>query len=321
MPSYVSIIIPVYNCERFVAEAIKSALEQDYPYKEVILVNDGSTDGTMDVLRSFGDAIRLIDQKNGGPPQARNKGLHAARGDYIAFLDADDIWLQGKVSAQVELLDARPEVGAAVTNWYEWPANPNGAYVKPDFSLEPMARNGLDERNSGWLYNKLLFDCVLLTSSVMLRSRIVKLVGDFDVTMFNGDDYDYWIRVSRVAQISRLKGIGTLYRILPGSVSRKPRPSNSEHVVIQKALAKWGLSGPDGTKTDNLVMQMRLRDLVANHSYDHLQKGDPNLALQGFKQLLTSKPFRLNYLKCFAHAWIKVLLIRRKSARDSISEK
>jgi glycosyltransferase involved in cell wall biosynthesis len=317
MPSFVSIIIPVYNCEQFVAEAIKSALEQDYLHKEVILVNDGSTDGTLEVLRTFGDAIRLIDQKNGGPPKARNTGLHAARGDYIAFLDADDVWLQNKISTQVAHLDAHPEVGTVVSSWYEWPAAPNGKYIRPDFSVEPMPKIGLDERYSGWLYNKLLFDCVLLTSAVMMRSSIVKLIGDFDVTMFNGDDYDYWIRVSRVAQISRLRKVGTLYRVLPGSVSRKPRAANSEHIVIQKALAKWGLTGPDGTKADNLAMQKRLRDLLVNHAYDHLHKGDPNLALAGFKQVLKANPIGLKYWKYVVQAWIKVRIFQRKKVQRS----
>lgn len=289
-PSLVSVIIPVYNCKRFVAEAVQSVLDQDYPNKEIIVVDDGSTDGTLEVLRGFGDAIRLIAQKNAGPPVARNNGLHEARGDYVAFLDADDVWFQGKLATQVAHLDAHPDVGTVLTNWHLWPAGPDGQYHRPDFFARPMGDPSLDDPNSGWLYNRLLFDCVLLTTTVMMRSSVVKAVGDFDVTLFNGDDYDYWLRASRIAKIDRLKSIGALYRTVPGSVSRKPQARNFEYEVIRKAIARWGLEGPDGTKTDTHVMGRRLESLVLNHAYDHLLRGDPRVALAGYCEVLRQRP-------------------------------
>ena len=296
--SLVSVVIPAYNCARFVAEAVQSVLDQDYGNKEIIVVDDGSTDGTLEILRGFGDAIHLIAQKNAGPPVARNNGLHAVRGEYVAFLDADDVWTQGKVAAQVAHLEAYPDVGTVLTNWHVWPAEPDGSYRRPAFFAEPMRDLSLDDRYSGWLYNRLLFDCALLTTTVMMRSSVVRAIGDFDVSMFNGDDYDYWIRASRIAQISRLKGTGALYRIVPGSVSRKPQAKNFEYEVIQKALTRWGLVGPDGTKTETGAMDRRLDNLILSHSYDHLLRGDPKVALDGYRSVLRHQPTN-------AKLWVK----------------
>ena len=286
----VSVIIPAYNCERFVVEAVNSALEQDYAHREVIVVNDGSTDGTLQVLRGFGGMIRLIGQKNAGPPCARNAGLRAARGEYVAFLDADDVWSQGKLRAQVAHLETHPEVGTVFTGWKEWHPDSDGSFRRPDFFSAPLGDVAVDAEHSGWLYNRLLFDCELLTTTVMLRASVARTVGEFDIGLWNGDDYDYWLRASRVAPISKLDCIGALYRVLPGSVSRKPREINFEHKVMLKALNQWGLVGPDGTETDERQMARRLEALVFRHAYEHLRRGDPRLALASFRNILRRHP-------------------------------
>ena len=107
----VSVIIPAFNAGWCVRKAIDSVLAQDYADSEVIVVNDGSTDDTAAVLASYGSAIRLIDQPNGGMSNARNAGIRAARGEFLAFLDSDDWWLPGKLTQQVELLRRHPELG------------------------------------------------------------------------------------------------------------------------------------------------------------------------------------------------------------------
>ncbi len=110
-PPAVSVVIPAYNAAWCVRKAIDSVLAQDFRDFEVIVVNDGSTDDTAAVLAGYGDAIRVIDQPNGGMSSARNAGIRAARGEFIAFLDADDWWLPGKLGRQVELLRGRPDLG------------------------------------------------------------------------------------------------------------------------------------------------------------------------------------------------------------------
>ena len=292
MPALVSVVIPAYNCATYVAEAVRSALEQDYPEKEIIVVNDGSTDGTLAVLQTFGDTIRIVDQKNSGPPVARNNGLAAARGDYVAFLDGDDVWLQGKLSAQVAHLEANPDVGTVFTAWHVWPADADGVFRRPALANGPRPGVGADPDNSGWLYNRLLFDCELLTTTVMLRASVIRAIGEFDASMYKGEDYDFWLRASRVAKISKLDCVGALYRVVQGSVSRTPRTINDEHVVISQALERWGLVGPDGSRTDERAIQERLDNLLFSHGYTHLQCGDPRIAFAMFTDILGRHPWR-----------------------------
>ncbi len=107
----VSCIVPVFNCERFVAESIDSALEQTYDPIEIVVVNDGSTDGTKALLGGYGERIKVIDQANAGMNTARNRGVEASSGSLLAFLDADDLWLPEKTEIQIERLAARPGAG------------------------------------------------------------------------------------------------------------------------------------------------------------------------------------------------------------------
>jgi glycosyltransferase involved in cell wall biosynthesis len=281
----VSVIIPAYNAARFVAEAVRSALAQEYATKEIIVINDGSTDDTLDVLKTFGSAIRIIDQKNGGPAVARNAGLHAAHGRYIAFLDADDVWLPGKVAAQVAHLDGAMDVGAVYTAWQIWKPDASGIYSLLR-SLPSMDDVQPDDENSGWIYNRLLFDCGMLTTTVMLRASLVDMVGDFDVGLRVGEDYDYWLRLARIAKIHKLRGVGALYRISQSSATRYPHETNYEYVVVSRAVARWGLAGPDGTVTDAQKISDRLDKLIYRHGYSHYCAGDPLIALKAFRNVL-----------------------------------
>ena len=110
-PPTVSVVIPAYNAAWCVHKAIDSVLAQDFRDLEVVVVNDGSTDDTMAVLRRYGDSIQVVSQSNGGMSSARNAGIRASRGEFLAFLDSDDWWLPGKLRGQVELLRNRPELG------------------------------------------------------------------------------------------------------------------------------------------------------------------------------------------------------------------
>ncbi|MCS7351792.1 MAG: glycosyltransferase family A protein, partial [Anaerolineae bacterium] len=118
MRAKVSVIIPCYNQGMFLAEAIQSIIDQDYSDKEIIVVDDGSTDNTRDVVLRFKDKIMYIRQDNKGVARARNIGIQASSGDYIAFLDADDVALPGRLKLEAEILDQFPEVGLVASDAY-----------------------------------------------------------------------------------------------------------------------------------------------------------------------------------------------------------
>src|SRR5918996_212462 len=111
MSSKVSVVIPTYNYGRYLPEAVESVLHQTFPDLEVIVVDDGSTDDTRELIGRFGDKVCYIYQRNQGLPAARNTGIRAARGEYVGFLDSDDLWLPGKLALQVPRLDSRQAVG------------------------------------------------------------------------------------------------------------------------------------------------------------------------------------------------------------------
>ena len=142
----VSVVIPSYNCGGVIGDTLESVLAQDYPALEVIVVDDGSTDDTCDVVARYGDRVTLLQQRNAGAAVARNAGIRCARGDYVALLDADDLWLPGKLSIQVDHLEGNPQVGTCCTRWHlQRPDEPKlctpPALVEP-VQVDPTARGG-----------------------------------------------------------------------------------------------------------------------------------------------------------------------------------
>lgn len=290
-----SVIIPAYNAAAYVAETIDSVLAQDYPHVEIVVVNDGSKDNTMDVLHAYGDRIRIVDQANAGPPKARNAGLQAVRGEFVAFLDADDIWLPGKLSAQIAHLRAHPDVGTVYTRWHVWPADADGVFRIPKLDPAPQSGIGVVPKVSGWMYTRLLLECHLLTTTVMMRASLIRDIGEFDIELYNGDDYDYWLRASRLGKIDKLDYIGAYYRVVQGSVSRKARPVNDERIVIEKAVKHWGLSDPNsGEVMPEAVMRDHLDDLIIQFGHAHLVRGDAAAAVENYFDVLRRKPWRLD---------------------------
>jgi glycosyltransferase involved in cell wall biosynthesis len=304
----VSVIIPAYNAAAYVAEAIDSVLAQDYPLVEVIVVNDGSKDNTLDILKGYGESIRIIDQANAGPPRARNAGLAAVRGEFVAFLDADDIWLPTKLSAQVAHLQAHREVCTVFTRWHVWPPDADGIFRLPAVRQVPVPGGPVVPEYSGWMYTRLLLECHLLTTTVMMRMSMVDEIGGFDVNLFNGDDYDFWLRASRFAKVDQLDGIGAYYRVVEGSVSRKARPVNYERVVIEQAVKRWGLTDAKaGSAMAPAVMQRHLDDLTLQFGFDHLVAGDARVAWNSYAEVLARTPWRLSLWPAAAKALVKRL--------------
>lgn len=293
----VSVVIPAYNCGAYVAAAIRSVLEQDYANKEVIVINDGSTDDTGVVLQQFGAQILVIDQANAGVAAARNAGMKAARGDLIALLDADDVWLPGKLTRQVQYLQAHSEICAVYCAWRVWRPEANGEFVMPHISSSERDRDGIDAADSGWLYNRLLLDSIIHTTTLLMRRESMQRVGDFNHELRRGQDYDYWLRLSRIGPIHKLNAVLSLYRIHTESISHRPHRVNYPVVVIEKALQQWGTRGPDGNETKPSEVNAVLHRHWFDFAYLHLLHGDVALARDGFWRCIKLNPWR-------AKAWI-----------------
>lgn len=180
----ISVIIPVFNREAFIKKAVESVLDQDYSPIECIVVDDGSTDRTPQILSGFGDRIRVIQQENSGVSAARNTGIRAASGELIAFLDSDDYWLSGKVRALAAFFEAHPDALLCQTDeiWIR-----NGRRVNPGKRHKKLF---------GQIFAPSLELCLISPSAVMMRRSLFDKIGFFDETFFACEDYDLWLRVT-----------------------------------------------------------------------------------------------------------------------------
>ncbi len=210
VPAPVSVIIPTYNNGRFLPEAIESVLAQTVRPLEIIVVDDGSTDDTSERLRPYATRVIYRHQANQGVSAARNLGILAASGDFIAFLDSDDVWHPRKLEIQLELFGKRPDLGLlAAAGFQQWP---DSRY--PHIEGEPEA----SLRLISWA--QLVVKNRLVTSSVMIRTPILKSAGEFDTQMQSSEDRDLWLRVAKRTLIGNLTTPLTGYRDLPGSLSK-----------------------------------------------------------------------------------------------------
>lgn len=203
-PDLVSVVIPTYNSADYLPETLASVFGQTYPDLEVIVVDDGSTDQTGEVIRSLGRGIRYISQENwGGPSRPRNVALAAAQGEFVAFFDSDDLMLPEKISKSMAVLRANPDVTVVFTNFRV--IDEGGEVIRSDFLEEYRSfKAHLSEDATGCrgilsgkqAYTELLKANFVGTSSVVCRRQALAQVGPFDETMLNADDVDMWRRLA-----------------------------------------------------------------------------------------------------------------------------
>ena len=283
----VSVVIPAYNCARFIGDALDSVFKQNYSPLEVYVVDDGSTDETCDVVARYGSAVTLIRQRNAGAAVARNEGLRRARGRYLALLDADDIWLPGKLRLQIDHLERNPDVALCCTLWQLLYPDAAGRYHIEHAAAPESA--AVDPRCKGWVYCELLLDCEVWTSTVVMRRELFERVGGFDPGLRRGQDYDYWLRASQVTRIDRLDAKLALYRMQVAH-DRKFPDTNWELAVISRAIERWGTAGPDGRALPEAKVRARLWALNYGFGYTQYRGRRYALARTAFAAALRERP-------------------------------
>ena len=180
----VSVIIPTFNRAWAVGKAIDSVLSQDYPNVELIVVDDGSGDQTWPLLSAYKETLLPIHQSNQGVSAARNRGIAAAAGDLIAFLDSDDYWLPGKVSEQVAFFKSHPNALICQTE---------EIWIRNGRRVNPRRRH---QKAAGDIFIPSLALCLVSPSAVMVKKALFTEIGGFDEDLPACEDYDLWLRVS-----------------------------------------------------------------------------------------------------------------------------
>ena len=207
----VSIIIPNYNHAQYVADAINSVLNQTYHDYEIILVDDGSTDNSRDVIDAYGDKVRAIYQDNQGLSAARNTGIRAALGAYIGVLDADDMYEPEFIGTLVTLLERQPDAGAVYCG-----------YRFVDHLNAPLPQVEARAVEPAKLYQALVDGNFLVPESMFVRKACYDRVGVFDTSLRALEDLDMWLRITSQFTVMCTTQVLTRHRMLPGSMSSDP---------------------------------------------------------------------------------------------------
>ncbi len=248
---FVSVIIPVYNGEKYIAECIKSIYEQTYKKFEIIIIDDGSTDNSIEVIENIkNEEVRIISQKNGDVSKARNEGIKNASGDLIAFLDQDDKWLPEKLQKCVKIFNELEKVDLVFHDIIKLFSSGKTHRAKDKHNI------ALSLNNEN-IFQKLVVKNVLMPSAVMVRKESILKAGLFDTSFKTCGDYEMWLRMALLKmEFKYLPEALTIYRIHPNN------NSNRIEVMFQDRLKALEVSFSN-IKIDTADKKFRNKGLAA----------------------------------------------------------
>ncbi len=306
----VSTVIPAYNAATVVARAIESALAQQAD-QEIIVVDDGSTDATANRVRRYGAKVTLIQQPNGGVSAARNRGIAEAQGDIVAFLDADDVWYPDKLSKQLALFAADPEIGTVICD--EAHVTEDGTVIKPSYLASRAFADELPKTPGRlatpvtWLVRQPFFP----TSSVATRADLLRQAGRFDESLSIVEDRDMWLRLALKAPVGLVPQV--LLDYLTGQTDSLTAKASETRWASALATVIARLDqdivravSREGTDADRLLAGV-YRQIAQTHWYN----GNYDAAGAAFGQTLAHGDYQnaLKWLACrsgLAHALVEL---------------
>lgn len=292
----VSVVIPAYNAGRFIEEAIKSVLSQDWAPIEIIVVNDGSTDRDYSELESLGTQIRVIQQSNRGVAAARNIGFALARQEYVAILDADDVWVPGKLRAQMTHLSQHADCDAVFCLGLNWDPDGDGAtWTRP--SMAPVGAHGAPKATR-LHYRDFLCRIPVGGCTMVVKKSVWQALGGFNESMRYGEDQDFNLRLSREYKVDVLDAIAMLYRQHGSSATHRIQDRNHWAELIESAIRRWGLTDQWGVRVERAEIARHLAGVRFLHGYEHFWGGSMAIARREFRLALMQRPFAS---KCLAY--------------------
>ena len=300
MAPKVSVLMPVYNGEKYLREAIESILKQSFADFEFLIINDGSTDKSREIILSFTDPrIRLIDnEENLKLIKTLNKGFKLAKGEYIARMDADDISLPQRLEKQVKFMSGHPKIGAC------------GTLVRTIGKQGGFVANRLIDPEE--IRANHLFHTSLAHPSVMIRKEIIEKHGfQFDEKFIHCEDYEFWTRFAKISKLSNLNEVLLLYRIHDNNISSvySQIQNSNKSLVRESELRAFGL---DPAKTEMTIHQQLKcnRDLELNDFLNTKEKWFLKLLSHNEKKQYYDKAALKRVLK---NQWLSVCQINAPS--------
>ncbi len=287
----VSVVIPTYNRAHVLGEAMQSVLDQTFDGFELIVVDDGSTDNTKEVVASFGDPrIKYIYQENRGASAAYNTGILASRGEYIAFLDSDDIWLPQKLELQVKLLNSRPDVALVCSDGYIFDVRTNSTLGRYWHGVPFGYRVDPQRASRDPLREMLVWGCFISETFVMVRREVFNEVGGYDESLKDHVDWDMYVRVCQRFAIETIDiPLAKMRKHDANLSSNFDRLYEGAEVVLNKAIHSYSLK-PDELR----LVRLRLARTLYRYGRGLVERGR---IASGRKKLLASikvNPWRIN---------------------------
>ncbi|MHC5036512.1 MAG: glycosyltransferase family 2 protein [Planctomycetota bacterium] len=271
----VSVIIPTYNRRDFVLEAIASVERQTFQDLEIVVVDDGSKDGTKEAVTRLSDSrIRFVEKAHSGIAATRNRGLQEARGEVFAFLDSDDQWVPEKLTKQLPLL--RGDVGFGYARYRS---------VKGGETLRSKPIGG----PSGWIFLDLLSRIFVQTSTAVVRREAAQAVGPFDESLSYADEYDYFLRLAERFRAGFVDEDLVIYRIHEGNESRDHLRRISENLEVYRRI----FGREDLVRRTRRIAGGRVARYAIQLGYCLFEEGDREGAVRSFREALRARPLSL----------------------------
>jgi glycosyltransferase involved in cell wall biosynthesis len=296
----VTVILPAYNNERFIAEAVESVMGQTYRAIELIIIDDGSTDRTGDISAGYARRhparIHYLRQDNRGPGAARNLGLRHARGSFIAFLDADDIWLSAKLVKQVGVLERDRSVGLVYCD----------NYFVDEQRREQVGYRRMVKLHRGNVAPVLFQHYFIITSAVVLRKECVDAIGLFREDIRLGEDYDYFLRLAYRYPVELVREKLYERRNREGSLSNQDYALNATNDI--GTLKEFVRQRPGFYSTNRRLVRRRLREYYFALGYYYFRQGRNGDAFGNFVHSLCHGASG-RAIKCFCLCFFPLWLI------------
>ena len=303
MPT-ISVVIPAYNAERTILETLASVQQQTFSEFELIVINDGSTDRTLELLDTVKDSrLKVFSYTNGGLPTARNRGISHATGEFIAFLDADDLWTPDKLELQLAALQQHPEAGLA----YSWTESFIDEQGKTFYPPNPISFEGN-------VYAELLVNNFMASgSNPLIRKQAIESIGEFDPACAGCADWDYWLRVAAQWHFVVVPKTQILYRQSSVSMSSKIELMKQDALVVLEKAYRVAPPELQSLKNQSFAWMYRYcadrflqhndqKISEVNQAGHHLWKAiclNPKILLEGYTQ---------NLVKWFIKSWVLLRL-------------
>lgn len=288
-----SVIIPCYNAQRFLGHAIDSALAQTIPATEIIVIDDGSTDESRNIAEAYGESVIVISERVGGAGPARNLAARRARGEWLAFLDADDVWLPSKLERQFASMPADAVMSCT------------DRYNVGDLDGLPAVQGSVQPLRDGDVFEYLLLHGnFITTSSVLLQRNVFMEIGGFpqERELAVAEDWDLWMHVLARHTLHVCSEPLVEYRLHTGGASRRlAQVMRARERVVQRALAT-----PRGRELPLLTRQRIWAEIHRTNGWDAMRSGDRWLAAGRYARAIVAFPGCLSAYQGFARTALRL---------------